>query len=122
MLFSGSATALAILSLISYSSAQTLDQKCQYKPEWKSCNGLEDKAYDNTRARLQCAAMKVAKTWEGYEQFKGKPEIILRLIRYVATKADNSIDEDANSIVMNPGGPGSSGVDSVLKSGWYYNE
>lgn len=48
------------------------------------------------------------------------PKISLNLVRYAAVDSQGKIDDKANSIIMNPGGPGVSGVDFVLKNGKTY--
>lgn len=58
--------------------------------------------------------MKVAQNWKGYVQGQSA-ETIMRLIRYKST------DPSAKSIIVNPGGPGGSGIDTVLKGGWYHS-
>lgn len=99
----GGASALAVLSLITVVTAQN-PQACPYIPEWNTCEG------ENTN--VQCATIQVPKNW--YNAAEG--DIVLRLIRNPVLGADGKVDDSAFSIFYNPGGPGSSGINSVLKS------
>lgn len=98
----GGAAALAVLSFISATAAQD-KQACQYVPKWVTCKGDPD---------VQCATFQVPKNW--YDASQG--DIILRLIRDPVLDVNGAVNQDAKSLFYNPGGPGGSGIDSVLQS------
>lgn len=111
MLFSGHAHALAVLSFVSSAVALPAlsPQTCDYTPEWQPCTGT---ANANGVNNFDCAAIRVAENWRDYVQGQS-PEITMRLIRYRARNNPST----ANSIIVNPGGPGESGINYILKGG-----
>lgn len=109
MLFRRSATALAVSALTSVVLAQEVEQPCPFKPTWNTCLG-QDKPAD---PRIQCATIQVPKDYTSSDT----ATISLNLIRYAAVDGNNNIDNTAESIIINPGGPGGSGVEYVLNGG-----
>ena len=103
MLSLGSASALAVLSFTSLISAQNT-QTCPYTPAWNLCTGS---------TTHECATILTQKDWKDKDQ----GEVQLRLIRYPARNADGTVKTDVNSVVVNPGGPGSSGIGYLLSAG-----
>lgn len=100
---SSGAAALALLSFISSTSAQSVNPDCLNEVKWAKCQGAT--AFD-------CATIKVAYDWANYDKNDpNRKEIDLKLIRAPASVADPNT---AKSIIVNPGGPGSSGIDFVL--------
>lgn len=96
------ALALAVLSFTSNVFAQNV-QTCPYTPVWNPCKG--NTAYD-------CATFLVPEDWS--DEDRGDRPLHLIRIR--------SSNPDAESIVVNPGGPGSSGIKAILEDKGYYRE
>lgn len=113
MFFSSGASALALFSLAQYAHGQstdTLDQACQYTASWAPCQGDQ-----TVVAGFECATIKVAYDWATYNQNDpNRKEIDLKLIRLPASVGDKNT---AKSIIINPGGPGISGINTVLTGG-----
>lgn len=85
-------------------------QDCPYEPVWNTCLSQDD-------PRVQCASFNVPADWTN--QTSG--EISLNLIRYAAVDANNNIDNNAESVIMNPGGPGVAGIPHILDGGEIYS-
>lgn len=101
------ALAFAVLSFTSNVLAQNV-QTCRYDPVWNPCNGKPN--YD-------CATFLVPEDWSN----QSRGERPLNLIRIPARDANgNRISGYADSIVINPGGPGSSGLQAILEDNGYY--
>lgn len=94
----GGASALAVLSFASSVYAQANVQTCPFTPAWNPCIDREDR---------DCATIKAPVDWtDGSKGFYD-----LRLIRIPAKNAD----ENTQSILVNPGGPGGSGINYILR-------
>lgn len=100
----GSAAALAISSLSSIVLAAEVQQTCAYKPAWNQCLGDEYSAFE-------CATILVTQSYLQPPSAENTYE--LNLIRYPAR--DNY--DNAESIITNFGGPGSSGIQALLGQG-----
>lgn len=97
MFFFSGASALALLSF----AAQALGQStCPKTAAWVPCTNAAD---------YECTTIRVPYDWAK----KDDKFIDLKLIR---SPALNNKDT-AQSIIVNPGGPGQSGIDYVLKGG-----
>lgn len=131
MRYSGGAWALAVLSFTSSvfaqsstdadtatetdtdtptatSTAEPADQTCPYTPVWNPC--IKNTKYD-------CATFLVPEDWSDDD----RGERPLHLIRIPATNEDGSrLSTYADSIVINPGGPGGSGISAILEDDGYY--
>lgn len=94
MLF-GAASAVAVLSFTSSVVAQVNTQTCPFTPAWNPCVGRSDR---------DCATIQVPKDWQN----KDAGYTPLNLIRIRSTNAN------AQSVIVNPGGPGSSGINYIL--------
>lgn len=105
MFFFGGASALALLSF----AAQALGQStCPKTADWVKCTGAPD---------FDCTTIRVPYDW-GKQNEPNAKFIDLKLIR--APVANNP--NNAQSIIVNPGGPGGSGIDFVLKGGRYLRQ
>lgn len=102
MFFKSGATALAVSYFASTVLAEEVAQTCQYKPTWNTCKG------DNYAA-FECATILVTKSYLKPASKDNTME--LNLIRYPASK------KDAESIIVNFGGPGESGVQGIVDQG-----
>jgi hypothetical protein len=102
-----SAAALVLASTIASAQECPPGYAKSGKIEWVSC---EIKGNP-----VQCGEILVPKDWTQpttSEKFK------LRLVRYPAAEGTTN----PKSIIMNPGGPGDSGISMVVDGGWSYQE
>lgn len=100
-----SAAVLAFVYITSIPSVARAEnvQECQYKPVWNKCLGVGTGA-------VECATFQVPKDWTD----ASAGDIPLNLIRYPSS------NPDAESIILNFGGPGESGIAQVLDGGESY--
>jgi len=108
MYLQSSAAALVLSFFTSVVLAENT-QDCLYEPVWNTCLSQDD-------SRVQCASFNVPADWTN----QSAGDISLNLIRYAAVDANNNIDNNAESVIMNPGGPGSRGIEHVLDGGEIY--
>lgn len=101
MFFKSGAAALAISYLSSSVLAQNA-QTCPYKPAWNTCKG-------DKYAAFECATILVTKSYLKPASLDNTYE--LNLIRYPAKNAN------AESIIVNFGGPGESGIQGIIGQG-----
>lgn len=101
------AAALVLASTI----AVVFGQECppgyaKGKIDWQDC-GIEN-------SPLECATIQVPRDWT----VPNSDKLDLRLVRYPAAKGTIN----ATSIIMNPGGPGASGINQVRDGGYGYQQ
>lgn len=105
MNFRSSAAALAFTYFTSIAFAENV-QECPYKPVWNKCLGTGDSS------AVECATFQVPKDWTD----ASAGDIPLNLIRYPSS------NPNAESIILNFGGPGESGIASILDGGDSYSK
>lgn len=121
MFFQRSATALVlsffasnVFVLAQDDTTDIVTQECPYKPAWNTCQGVNPSEEEDAAvySDFECATIKVTRD---YKKPTGPDnEMNLNLIRYPAAK---DYYEDAESIIVNFGGPGESGIQGLLEQG-----
>lgn len=104
MRFHYSAAALALIT------TAALAEECP--AGYAKAKGLAwtDCAKGENGSQLQCATIEVPKDWKD----EASPKMQLHLVRQPAkTKSSRS----ERSVIINPGGPGSSGIQTVVEGG-----
>ena len=105
MRFHYSAAALAIITSASLAEECPAGYAKSKKLVWRDCGeGSEN-------PRLQCATLQVPKDWKNAATSE---KLQLQLVREPAR------DPKAKSIIVNPGGPGESGIATVVTGGSGY--
>lgn len=96
-----SAAALALLSVTSVMAQDEISCPTGTAPtntaEWEACQGETDR---------ECATIRVPKDYADASQ----GTIPLRLVRLAAAEGSTNV----KSVIVNPGGPGQSGIETVL--------
>jgi hypothetical protein len=109
MVFASSASALALVALVSTSVAQSTTTSCPFKPTFTACAGTVPSGID-------CATVSLPRDWTRENDNNYVP---IRLVRLRANVPDV---DNAPAIFINPGGPGSSGIDAVVRGGSTYQD
>jgi hypothetical protein len=107
MRFHYSAAALALIT------TSALAEECPTGYE-KSKGLTWTKCAVASNEKLECATIDVPKDWKDPASVKMK----LRLVRHPA-QSDNP---RGKSVIINPGGPGASGIEAVIGGGSMYQE
>lgn len=99
MRFYHSATALALLTTVSFAQQCPPGYQRSRKLDWKFCGqGIAD-------STLECATIEVPRDWNNAAT---SDKLALQLIRQPAK------NPNAKSIIINPGGPGESGIEIII--------